>query len=56
LFYWRSPYTKQSSAIYEKSKKSAERIEDIDAPLLAETKATIKDGYLNVVSYGTATT
>jgi len=31
-------------------------IEDIDAPLLAETRATISDGYLNVVSYGTATT
>ena len=31
-------------------------IEDIDAPLLAETRTTIKDGYLNVVSYGATTT
>ncbi|MDH3772570.1 MAG: hypothetical protein OET79_16490, partial [Nitrospirota bacterium] len=31
-------------------------IEDIDAPLLAETRAPIKDGYLNVVSYGAETT
>ncbi len=32
------------------------QIEDIDAPSLTETRATINDGYFKVVSYTTETT
>jgi hypothetical protein len=45
------------NAVFSPSTRAPEirSIEDIDAPLLTETRATNKDGYLNVVIYTTET-
>ena len=52
----RRPFLRQAIRYFWSQTYPEERLEDIDAPLQAETRTTTSGGNLNVVSYGSLTT